>query len=689
MLWWKINTKINLPEGIRYRAFLSYRTSDKKQAEWLHKIIENYRVPSQLIGKEGRFGKISDRVGPIFRDRDDARCAHDIETLIAEELSRSLHLIVLCTPRTRERDAWVGREIEIFRTQRPGAEIHAIVGDGSPPDCFPDQLLVWDKEGKLHLPLASDLRSQNIGGDGKQKAVIKLIAALIGTSFDDLWQRERKRLLRNRIILAVIIFAMAIIVIGIIDFVRSNRDVDRMMQLSSAAVTAKRWDIAAAAAAAAAGIQSIHLPLFVDRSEAVKRLNWLRGAGRTKTLMMGHKKSISDVLLLNDSNIITASLDSTVRLWNGTNFTELSNGIGEVKRLALSQNGRLLAIASDRSITLLDLHTGQVLLDWISPQGDGFIKALSFARGNDLLLIAASNGKLVGLWGPDYHRSVLMFDNKASIESLAISPSGHRIAIGDVYGNLRVFDIVAEKLLSIQGYDYKNINSAKSINHIVFGRNDDTLLSSSKDNAVITKLFTTNSTVIFTIRDLSVEYSEFASPPSIVLSILYPSSIAIWSTETGNLIRELIVDGCKFDEPFNRTCKVTQAHFIRSINGQPHNIIAGYEDGSIRLWSSDGKLIGELPGHVGRITKIILSQDGNILVSSSEDGTSRFWKFSVLSPTEKTYLLAKFCEDTDPYLKYFDSNNRMDYHNNLKDQTDLKQLYYLLQESQALNPCYN
>src|SRR4051794_8872981 len=102
-----------LPAGLRYRAFLSYRTADRKLAEQLHKALETYRVPRSLVGAQGERGPIPARLGPIFRDRDDARTAADIEAVIAHELGRSQHLVVLCTPRSAEPQSWVPREIEI------------------------------------------------------------------------------------------------------------------------------------------------------------------------------------------------------------------------------------------------------------------------------------------------------------------------------------------------------------------------------------------------------------------------------------------------------------------------------------------------------------------------------------------------------------------------------------------------
>jgi hypothetical protein len=68
----------------KYRAFLSYRAVDARQAEWLHRKLEAYVVPRSLVGTSGDYGVIPRRLGRIFRDRDEARSAEHIERVIAE-----------------------------------------------------------------------------------------------------------------------------------------------------------------------------------------------------------------------------------------------------------------------------------------------------------------------------------------------------------------------------------------------------------------------------------------------------------------------------------------------------------------------------------------------------------------------------------------------------------------------------
>jgi hypothetical protein len=77
----------------------------------------------------------------------------------------------LCTPDAAKPDSWVNREIEIFREVRKGGEIHAIIGAGKPPSCFPPSLL-REHKGNLEQPLAADLRPAKRGGDGATKHLL-------------------------------------------------------------------------------------------------------------------------------------------------------------------------------------------------------------------------------------------------------------------------------------------------------------------------------------------------------------------------------------------------------------------------------------------------------------------------------------------------------------------------------------
>ncbi len=59
-----------MPEA-KYKAFISYSHRDDKWATWLHRALETYKPPTQLVGTETKHGKVPARLSPIFRDREE------------------------------------------------------------------------------------------------------------------------------------------------------------------------------------------------------------------------------------------------------------------------------------------------------------------------------------------------------------------------------------------------------------------------------------------------------------------------------------------------------------------------------------------------------------------------------------------------------------------------------------------
>jgi tetratricopeptide (TPR) repeat protein len=169
---------------VRYRAFISYSHADEAFAARLHRDLERYRLPRRVVQARGL---ISERLGVIFRDRDELASSASLTGTIQKALGESECLIVICSPASAA-SVWVGAEIDAFRRLRPNAPILPII----PPDVpgieasglFPPALASEEE------PLAADARAT---GDGRQRALLKLIAALVDIRFDDLIERETVR----------------------------------------------------------------------------------------------------------------------------------------------------------------------------------------------------------------------------------------------------------------------------------------------------------------------------------------------------------------------------------------------------------------------------------------------------------------------------------------------------------------
>jgi hypothetical protein len=192
----------------RYAAFISYSHRDDKVAKWLHRAIETYRVPRTLVGKQGDYGPVPRRVGPVFRDEEELSGAAELGPKLHGALQDSAALIVICSC-TSAKSFWVDQEIRFFKRVNPGRPVLAVIADGVPgsdgEECFPEALKYHvTPEGELDRddpsePLAPDLTKLDKG-----VVRLKLIAGLLGVGYNDLARRDLKRARRQAAILTTL-----------------------------------------------------------------------------------------------------------------------------------------------------------------------------------------------------------------------------------------------------------------------------------------------------------------------------------------------------------------------------------------------------------------------------------------------------------------------------------------------------
>ncbi|WHZ20512.1 MAG: hypothetical protein OJF55_002661 [Rhodanobacteraceae bacterium] len=208
-----------------YRAFISYSHRDKAWADWLHKALEIYRVPSRLVGTSTAHGTIPRRLNPVFRDREELSSSPELGTKINEALAQSENLIVICSPASAA-SRWVNEEVLAYKRMGRAARIFCLIVDGEPDardiagreaeECFcPALRFATDADGRPTSdrtePIAADARP---GKDGKPNAKLKLIAGMLDVGFDALKQREQRRQVQRMAAvtaLAVIVMAVTIV----------------------------------------------------------------------------------------------------------------------------------------------------------------------------------------------------------------------------------------------------------------------------------------------------------------------------------------------------------------------------------------------------------------------------------------------------------------------------------------------
>jgi tetratricopeptide (TPR) repeat protein len=197
----------------RYAAFISYSHRDRKWAEWLHRGIENFRVPKELLIAMQADGSVLPPLRPVFLDRAELPSSSDLAATVRAALQESAFLIVICSPQAAQ-SRWVNEEIRTFKALGRDQNILCLIVSGRPSsslgdaqhadNCFPEALRFRVDAGEVTRlaapePLAADVRP---GNDDPHSARLKIIAGLLGVPFDRLRQREHARRQRRLAIIA-------------------------------------------------------------------------------------------------------------------------------------------------------------------------------------------------------------------------------------------------------------------------------------------------------------------------------------------------------------------------------------------------------------------------------------------------------------------------------------------------------
>ena len=172
-------------ETTKYYAFISYKREDERWAKWLQRRLEYYHLPLNVRKENPALPKT---VRPVFKDTTDLS-GGVLEKAINEALESSQYLIVVCSPRAAQ-SRWVCKEVQRFIDLGKAERIIPFIVGGTPnssdpqTECFPESLRA--------LNGSRELLGININENGREAAVVKVVARMFNIQFDTLWQRYRK-----------------------------------------------------------------------------------------------------------------------------------------------------------------------------------------------------------------------------------------------------------------------------------------------------------------------------------------------------------------------------------------------------------------------------------------------------------------------------------------------------------------
>lgn len=164
-----------------YYAFISYKSDDAEWAIWLQHELEHYHLPASFNGRTD----VRQDLRPVFRDIDELS-AGNLPEQIKQALENSQNLIVVCSPKAAA-SPWVNQEVETFIALGRTDHIYPFIVEGnSPQEFFPVAL--------RNLPKREERLGGDVSKNGRDAAFVKVVAGMLGVSFDSLWQRyEREK----------------------------------------------------------------------------------------------------------------------------------------------------------------------------------------------------------------------------------------------------------------------------------------------------------------------------------------------------------------------------------------------------------------------------------------------------------------------------------------------------------------
>lgn len=454
-------------DRLEYWAFISYSSQDVEWAEWLMEALERYRIPRGLVGRPMGSGSIPRRLVPVFRDRDELSSAPDLQEALERALRRSRRLVVVCSPRSASPGSWVDHEARTFKALGRSDDVLALIVDGEPGasdgsgdpslECFPPALrFEVDGEGQLTStptePLAADVRREaDHPREARRRALVKLVAGILGVDFDDLWQRDQRRR-RRRIAVTTVASALLIAVIGIlsavgIDATRSGvsvqladrataalpEDVQQGLLLGVAAYRTAPTPQAYAALLRSAALTSHLVTTFLHPGERVTALALDLAGGRLAVATC--RAASCDGSRIHRYDLAAGGAPRPPVDLERDSVAELAfdPGAGGLNVVVAGDAGGLVERfgpgASPPGPDTLYRDARPVTLARWSPDGEMYVVAAGNDGSSEYKLFPEGGGRRCG---------ELLFSERLSVA--AFDPDGSRVALGGENGSIVVVD---------------------------------------------------------------------------------------------------------------------------------------------------------------------------------------------------------------------------------------------------------
>ena len=369
-----------------YIAFISYRRTDSKWAEWIQNKLEFYKLPT-FVKEE--VPNAPQHLRPIFRDVTDLEPGV-LSEKIESALQKSRFLIVICSPQSAKSE-WVEKEIREFMSQGKTAQIIPFIVDGIAHSDNPDEECL--PKPLRELPEWNELVGANVAELNRDYAAVKVVATMLGIKVDKLWQRylraeeeEKQRILAQRNhLLSVQSYYLSEKAILLAE--KGDAYTGRLLALEALPEQMETPNRPYVAEAEAALRQTCKQDSFTIRQRIHQiALNadgdlllttgkeyditlWDINTGGVFDVFEGHSSNILAMSFMDDDSFISVAEDWTIRRWDAytgsqTHILEWQTYDYDLSLFTFSPNGQLLVTegqSDSGDVLVWDTKTGKLL----------------------------------------------------------------------------------------------------------------------------------------------------------------------------------------------------------------------------------------------------------------------------------------------------------------------------------------
>lgn len=640
----------DLPKGAaslsarQYWCFISYRHDDNRQdgrrwASWLHRAIENYAVPPDLVGRKNLRGQIIPaRIFPVFRDEEELPVDADLATPIARALEASETLLAICSPRAVG-SLYVGREIAYYKQIGRSDRVLAAIIDGEPNaswdevrlragvaperECFPAALRHRvDAAGTLlderAEPIAADFRFEDGTEAYTDDAAILAALRRSGLSASEARLKLAAYDDRRKLMLLKIFAGVLGVELGEL----TRRDAAyQLAQARRRAVVLRRWLSAVAVlslAALAGGAVALHQKTEADRRRdqaEAERSQILADKARqaAKRSDFGLARALALEALPRDDRASAPSQgvapDAAATLSDIVNADRLlaafSGGGRVVDHAVFSPDGKYLAVADDAQPRIYELATARLMLRL---RGHAFpVAAMAYDPSGERLATASSDST-VKIWEARTGRLLSTLEgHQGGATEVAFSGNGDRLLTAAGDGAAWIWDARSgAKLVALRGH-------ADQIRHAEFSADGALALTVSNDGSA--RVWDARSGATLSLmRDDSFKVMSAAFSPSgeRVAIVGTNRAAAIFDARSGALRARLEGHG----------------DHVLSVAFSPDGarVVTTGKDGAARIFDAEsGRLIRRIDGEGGGLNSAVFSPDGELVLTGADDGAARLY----------------------------------------------------------------